>query len=884
MCVFGSPRQAIRAAADLQERFVEETLADPELPLTVGIGLDAGEAVEVEGGYRGGALNLAARLCSQAAAGEILASREVAHLARRVEGVTYQDRGSISLKGLSEPVGFVRVVPDGVDLIERLGPYAPVRPAEPRRRQPPWPAIVAASLAVILIAVGLPFLLGADEIVPEANSVARVDPADGSINLATHLDARPGAAVAGFDSIWVVHPDRGFVSRLDAADGEVKDTIQVGGAPTGIAIGEGSVWVTNTSDGTVSRISPATNEETQQYQVGSGPSGIAVGGGALWVADSVANELVRVTVASGRSRTVALPAGPTAVHFTPDGVWVTSAGAATVTRVDPDSLEVTVQVPVGNGPASIVSAFGSVWVANRLDGNVSRVEPSTGQILATVPVGDGPISVVEAAGQVWVANEFTNDIVSLDPTTDPIGLRERVHVGAVVGSLVSTPDGVWVSVGASATSHRGGTLKLVTPDSIDTLDPGVAYGPQWAALSLTNDGLLAFRKTGGVEGLDLVPDLAAALPDVSADGLRYRFSLREQGIRYSTGDPVMPEDFRYGLERAFMLSSPAASLFSALPGALECSEKPDACDLAEVIVTDADAVTFHLAVPDPDLPFKLAMSFAYPVPVGTPIEDQGVVPVPATGPYVITEASEKHLVLERNPHFEEWSPAAQPDGFVDRIEWAIEPDLEVPLHDVLQGEMDAVSGHPPPDAIAELRTAHPDQLVQVADPAAYYWVFDLATAPFDDARVRRAINLAVDRTRVQELLGGESVWRVSCQDPAAELPGVRAVLPVHGEPGRGVDGCRPGRGTTPHRGGRSGRGARHDPSFRRVLLPGHDQGRKVSGRSPGSPRIRSNTRLFGGRRLVFPLDRAGGSPRGTDVRVHLVPRLPRRERVHQPVV
>ena len=69
MCVFGSPRQAIRSAADLQERFVEETLADPELPLTVGIGLDAGEAVEVEGGYRGGALNLAARLCGQAGRG-----------------------------------------------------------------------------------------------------------------------------------------------------------------------------------------------------------------------------------------------------------------------------------------------------------------------------------------------------------------------------------------------------------------------------------------------------------------------------------------------------------------------------------------------------------------------------------------------------------------------------------------------------------------------------------------------------------------------------------------------------------------------------------------------------------------------------------------------
>jgi class 3 adenylate cyclase len=101
LCVFSSARQAIRAAVELQRRFVEETLDRPELPLTVGIGLDAGEAVPVEGGYRGGALNLPARLCGEARAGEIIASREVTHLARRVDGVRYEDRGALSLKGLS---------------------------------------------------------------------------------------------------------------------------------------------------------------------------------------------------------------------------------------------------------------------------------------------------------------------------------------------------------------------------------------------------------------------------------------------------------------------------------------------------------------------------------------------------------------------------------------------------------------------------------------------------------------------------------------------------------------------------------------------------------------------------------------------------------------
>ena len=122
LCVFSSTREAIRSAVDLQQRFVEETLEQPELPLTVGIGLDAGEAVPVQGGYRGAALNLAARLCGQARAGEILATREVTHLARRIVGARYEDRGSLSFKGISDPVVVVRVVPEGVDPVERLRP------------------------------------------------------------------------------------------------------------------------------------------------------------------------------------------------------------------------------------------------------------------------------------------------------------------------------------------------------------------------------------------------------------------------------------------------------------------------------------------------------------------------------------------------------------------------------------------------------------------------------------------------------------------------------------------------------------------------------------------------------------------------------------------
>jgi WD40 repeat protein/DNA-binding SARP family transcriptional activator/class 3 adenylate cyclase len=125
LVVFRSARRAIRTAVALQMRFLEETSARPGLPFPVGIGLDVGEAVVVEGGYRGGALNLAARLCSEADPGEIVASQSVVHLARAIEGIRYLDRGELHLKGLSDPVRVVAIAPEWADVPARMKELAP---------------------------------------------------------------------------------------------------------------------------------------------------------------------------------------------------------------------------------------------------------------------------------------------------------------------------------------------------------------------------------------------------------------------------------------------------------------------------------------------------------------------------------------------------------------------------------------------------------------------------------------------------------------------------------------------------------------------------------------------------------------------------------------
>jgi class 3 adenylate cyclase len=111
LAVFESARQAIRAAKDLQYVFAEESEADSDLPLRVGIGVDSGEAVELEdGSYRGNALNVAARLCGLAQGGEVLVSEGTRHLAGQIPGLRYVDRGSMTLKGIADPVRALRIV------------------------------------------------------------------------------------------------------------------------------------------------------------------------------------------------------------------------------------------------------------------------------------------------------------------------------------------------------------------------------------------------------------------------------------------------------------------------------------------------------------------------------------------------------------------------------------------------------------------------------------------------------------------------------------------------------------------------------------------------------------------------------------------------------
>lgn len=788
LVVFGSPRSAIRGAVALQQRFVEETIADPSLPLTVGIGLDVGEAVPLEGGYRGGALNVAARLCSLARAGEVLASGEIVHLATRIGGVRFTERGPADLKGLDKPVHVVEVRSEDRDEAEAIAPFVRSAPPPPTRRWR-W-KVAAAAVAVVVLAalIAVPLIVreaeGSSEIEP--NSIGILDPESGEVTDTVGLEDRPGSVAASADAVWITNPDIDTVTKIDPNDHAIVDSIQVGENPTGIAVGEDAVWVVESGGPSVSRISPGTDEVVKTIPVGNGPAGIAVGEGSVWVTNRFDATISRI---DPDTNTVVeeIPVGldPRGIATGFGSVWVGLAGSNMVARIDPQANEVTRLIPVGNAPGSLAVSADAVWVVNTLDDTASRISPESDSVVNTVPVGDGPSRIAIVNGIVWVANESDGTLSRIDPGRTPGQLFVRkMVIGSVPEGLAGVIGDLWVSVRGSTTSHRGGTLRLVSDGKPGSLDPGFSYETYSSrVLHLLGDGLVAFEPIGGTNST-LVPDLATSVPAPTDGGRTYTFELRS-GIRYSNGEIVAPGDFRRALERGFRLDASAHSFFyGGLFGGEACGSEPRTCDLSRGIVTDdaTGAVTFHLVEPDPEFLFKLTLAYAYPVPPSTAGEHQRTQGVPGTGPYMLeTPMTSEGLVLVRNPYFRVWSPA-QPNGYVDQIEWTFRVGTRAQLEAVTAGDAD-VAIDIDSNSFEEIFVRFAAQVHSSPSAETNFLVLNTEAPPFDEVEVRRALNLALDRDRLLQILGGEGIGLPTCQTLPPNFPGYEPYCPYTVDPG-----------------------------------------------------------------------------------------------------
>jgi peptide/nickel transport system substrate-binding protein len=346
---------------------------------------------------------------------------------------------------------------------------------------------------------------------------------------------------------------------------------------------------------------------------------------------------------------------------------------------------------------------------------------------------------------------------------------------AVLAALLALPGS------ALAADHRGGTFLALATTNGGTADPQVNSTPQYQQLfQITQDGLTAFRKSTGAAGNAVVPDLATRLPRSSDGGRTWTLTVRA-GVRYSSGAPVRPSDVRFTFERLFKVhAATAAPLYGVIAGAGDCLANPATCTLERGIDVVGQTVTFHLTRPDAGWLQKLALPAAALLPpsVGTDEIGTDVSRLTGTGPYYwASYAPARQLVLRRNPFFKVWAPAAQPDGYADKIVERFGLGVEAEVTEVENGQADWVVDDVPGDRLKEVANRFAPQLHINALPSDWYIALNVNIKPFNVLAAREAVNLAIDRSKLVQLFGGPQRAAPTCQVLPPDYPGYSPYCP-----------------------------------------------------------------------------------------------------------
>jgi len=315
------------------------------------------------------------------------------------------------------------------------------------------------------------------------------------------------------------------------------------------------------------------------------------------------------------------------------------------------------------------------------------------------------------------------------------------------------------------TPKQGGSAVVTFNNDLTTLDPQVGYDWQnWSVIKSIFDGLMDY-KPGTTE---LEPDLAKEYT-ISDDGLTYTFKLRD-GLKFHNGRPVTAADVKYSIERAVnpATQSPGAGYFGMIKGHDELSAGK-AKEMSGIATPDDKTVVFTLTRPDATFLHLMAINFAFVVPkeeIEKSGADWGKKPV-GTGAFKFVEwVPGQRIVLERNPDNHR---AGVP--YLDKLSFEFGQDPTVAVLRLGKGEVDIVGDGIPPAQFAQI----------MADPASKdliaignqlhtgYVTMNVTAPPFDNPKVRQAINMAINKDRIVRLINNRGVPATQPLPPA--MPG-----------------------------------------------------------------------------------------------------------------
>ena len=804
---FPEASRAVAAAVSAQRALAGRSWPEGEV-LRVRMGLHLGEP-EVSGGrYLGLDVHLAARICAAAHGGQIVISSPVAARTHTwPEGTSPRSLGEHFLKDFDAAQTLHQV-----DWQGQAPAFPPLRTGAVGRdmgrfegREDQLATAAAAAIAAaarrserrrVLAVVGVVAVIGAliaayvltrpTPVAVRGNSIAVLDAGTGKVVADVRLSSTPTALAAGAGAVWTVSGGQSTLTRISERTLATHVSAVGSGAkgPTDVGVGFGHVWVVNGLDRSMTLVSPRGTVQSNPVALpkglgvlGIGDAHIAVGSSAVWVDNGGAAGVTRFTPTTLRSKTTkAVPTG--AIAAGAGAVWVGAAqgyfGSGTVVQLDPATGRAIATFGVG-GVDGLAAGLGHCWVANAGAGIVERLDPvsvpsSGGQPVTTtvvsgtvgssINVGRGVDAVAVGDGRLWAANPLTGTVTEIDPARGRI--IRRIPVDGRPFKLVASGGRVWVAVlpRPPSPSPGGVTIALAAGD-IDSVDPAVAsYATTWQMEYATGLNLVRYADAGGPAGLRIVPDAAAALPQVSNHGRTFTFRLR-RGLRFSppSNQRVTARTFQYTLERQLRVGSPLGSFlrYEVVGAARYLNGKTQHISGIRVR-RDMISITRPRNPELIDLLSLLALPYSSAVPINWAGPSPGGGAVPSAGPYDIRfYTPNDQLILARNPNYHgprrgrigefTFVESEHPWALVQHHHAAYSPDAAPPRPAELATQIRRYGPNSP-----AARAGHQQVFVDPTQ-AILYLIINTRVAPFTNPLVRRAINEAIDRPALAATYG-----------------------------------------------------------------------------------------------------------------------------------
>ncbi|WP_082505397.1 ABC transporter substrate-binding protein [Aureimonas sp. Leaf324] len=303
-----------------------------------------------------------------------------------------------------------------------------------------------------------------------------------------------------------------------------------------------------------------------------------------------------------------------------------------------------------------------------------------------------------------------------------------------------------------ALAQDGDTITVTYKDDIATLDPAIGY--DWQNFSMIKaifDGLMDYEPGTA----KLRPGLAESY-EISPDGKVFTFKLRD-GVKFHNGRAMTAEDVKYSFERTVnpATQSPGAGFLGSIEG-FEAMQGGTATELSGVKILDPKTVQVTLSRPDATFLSVMALNFSFIVPreeVEKSGADFGRNPV-GTGAFKLAEWTlGQRLVLEKNPdYYREGAPK------LGGITFEIGQEPVVSLLRVQNGEVDVPGDGIPPAKFREVmgNPAEAAQVVEGVQLHTGYITMNTKAAPFDNLKVRQAVNMAINKDRIVQIINGRA--------------------------------------------------------------------------------------------------------------------------------